>query len=96
MTDNIIVNFSSYRFFFIKNELNQYVGAVFDMYSDLHWYIVPQSRKQGHLTKALKESILPYLFNEERDRQRITIEKAAIGKKNYLNSKNVAEKAKLG
>ncbi len=90
MTDNIIGNFGSYRFFFIKNELNEYVGAVLDMYQDLHWYIVPKSRKQGYLTTALKESILPYLFYDERESQRITIDKSAIGEKNYLNSKNVA------
>jgi len=92
MTDNIIGIFSSYRFFFIKNELNEYVGAVLDMYQDLHWYIVPKSRKQGYLTTALKESILPYLFYDGKESQRITIEKSAIGEKNYLNSKSVALK----
>lgn len=92
MTDKIIGNFGSYRFFFIKNDLNIYVGAVLDMYHDLHWYIVPQSRKRGYLTTALKESILPYLFYDERESQRVTIDKYAIGEKNYLNSKNVALK----
>ncbi|WP_303924869.1 GNAT family N-acetyltransferase [Draconibacterium sediminis] len=92
MTDSIIGNFGSYRFFFIKNESNKYVGAVLDMYQDLHWYIVPKSRKQGYLTNALKESILPYLFYDEREVQRITIEQGAIGEVNYLNSKNVALK----
>lgn len=92
MTDNIVGNFGSYRFFFIKNEINEYVGAVLDMYQDLHWYIIPKSRKQGYLTTALKESILPYLFYDERESQRITIDKNAIGEKNYLNSKNVAIK----
>ena len=92
ITDSIVGNFGSYRFFFIKNEINKYVGAVLDMYQDLHWYIIPKSRKQGYLTKALKESILPYLFYDERERQRITIDKYAIGEKNYLNSKNVALK----
>lgn len=92
MNDDIIGNFDSYRFFFIKNELNEYVGAVLDMYQDLHWYVVPKSRKQGYLTIALKESILPYLFYEERESQRITIEKRAIGERNYLNSKSVALK----
>lgn len=90
-TDSIIGNFSSYRFFFIKNTFGKYVGAIFDMYSDLHWYIIPKYRKNGHLTKALKESVLPYLFEEEREKQRITIQEG-IGKENYLNSKNVALK----
>lgn len=92
MTDSIIGNFSSYRFFFIRNEINEYVGAVLDMYQDLHWYIIPKNRKQGYLTNALKGSILPYLFYDERESQRITIDKNAIGEKNYLNSKNVALK----
>jgi len=92
MTDDIIGNSSSYDFFFVKNELNEYVGAVLDMYHDLHWYIIPKNRKQGYLTTALKESILPYLFYNERESQRITIERNAIGEKNYLNSKSVALK----
>lgn len=92
MTDAIIGNYCSYRFFFIKNETNEYVGAVLDMYQDLHWYILPKNRKQGYLTTALKESILPYLFYYERESQRITIDKNAIGEKNYLSSKNVALK----
>lgn len=82
----------SYRFFFIKDELNKYVGAVLDMTNDLHWYVVPGSRKKGLLTKALKESILPYLFYDDREIQRITIDEYAIGEKNYLNSKGVAMK----
>ncbi|HNQ67958.1 MAG TPA: GNAT family protein [Bacteroidales bacterium] len=92
MSDNIIGNFGSYRFFFIKNDLDKYVGAVLDMYHDLHWYIIPEKRKQGYLTTALKESILPYLFYDEREIQRVTIDKNAIGEKNYNNSKNVALK----
>ncbi len=69
MIDSIIGNFCSYRFFFIKNESDKYIGAVLDMYQDLHWYIIPKSRKQGYLTTALKESILPYLFYDEREVQ---------------------------
>ncbi|RKD86391.1 GNAT family N-acetyltransferase [Mangrovibacterium diazotrophicum] len=92
MTDKVTGNFGSYRFFFIRNETNEYVGAVLDMYDDLHWYIVPKKRKQGYLTTALKESILPYLFYDERETQRITIEKGAIGETNYINSKSVAIK----
>ncbi len=81
MTDKIIGNFGSYRFFFIKNEFNEYVGAVLDMYQDLHWYIVPKCRKHGYLTTALRESILPYLFYDERESQRITIGEVQSEKK---------------
>ncbi|WP_271785388.1 GNAT family protein [Aquimarina algiphila] len=85
-----ISNSSSYRFFFIKNNLGVYVSAVLDMNSDLHWYVIPEERKKGLLTKALKETILPYIFYE-REEQRITV-KLEIGEKNYANSKNVALK----
>jgi hypothetical protein len=92
INDSIINNFSSFRFFFIKNEFKEYVGAVLDMYQDLHWYIVPKHRKKGYLTSALRESILPYLFCENREKQKISINKNAIGISNYLNSKSVALK----
>ncbi|MBK5214986.1 MAG: hypothetical protein JJE55_15170 [Flavobacteriaceae bacterium] len=81
---------SSYKFFFIKNDLGIYVGAILDMHSDLHWYVIPKERKKGFLTKSLKETILPYLF-QERDEQKITIGKG-IGEKNHQNSKTVALK----
>lgn len=89
ITDDII-NFHSYRFFFIKDEKRKYIGAVLDMHKDLHWYIIPNSRKKGYLTKSLKEAIIPYLFNEGRENQRVTIERFSIGNENYKNSKNVA------
>ncbi len=92
ITDDIFENFGSYRFFFIQNEQNEYIGAVLDMSRDLHWYVLPKSRKNGYLTNALKESILPYLFYYERESQRITIDKNSIGEKNYLSSKNLALK----
>lgn len=87
-SDSVIGNFSPYRFFFIKNTLGIYIGAVLDMDSDLHWYIIPKERKQGYLTKSLKETILPYLFYE-RENQRVTIGEG-IGEKNCNNSKKVA------
>lgn len=91
ITDSIAENLASYRFFFIKNTLGVYVGAILDMHSDLHWYIVPKQRKNGHLTKALKESVLPHIFYDDREVQRITIQEG-IGKENYTNSRNVAIK----
>lgn len=85
-----VSNFKSNRFFFIKNTLGIYVSAIFDMNSDLHWYVIPEERKKGLLTIALKETILPYLFYE-REEQRITV-KSEIGEENYANSKKVALK----
>jgi hypothetical protein len=80
----------SNTFFFIKNSNNEYVGAVLDMQIDLHWYILPKHRKQGYLTYAMKESILPYIFEYCRDNQRISISRNAIGSENFENSKRVA------
>ena len=84
----------SYKFFFIKNDDNKYVGAVLDMHRDLHWYILEEERKKGHLTKSLREAIIPYLFYddyEERKVQRITID-SGMSELNYSNSKKVAKR----
>lgn len=78
------------KFFFIKNNEGKYIAAVIDRSNDLHWFVTPKYRKQGHLIKALKTAILPYIF-EEKEEQRITISKHEIGKINYENSKRVAE-----
>lgn len=78
-----------YSFFFIRNNLDTYVGAVCYMGNDLHWYVLPKYRRAGHLTNALKASILPYLFYKV-EKVRITINRNAIGERNYFNSKSVA------
>lgn len=77
-------------FFLIKKE-NEYVGTVLDMETDLHWVILPQHRRKGYLTTALKKAIIPYLFNNtEREELNISINELEIGKKNYNASKNTA------
>lgn len=95
LNDRISLVIPSYRFFFIKNENRKYVGAVLDMKKDLHWYILEDERKKGHLTKSLREAIIPYLFYDEeeyfeREVQRITIQ-FSNGELNYKNSRKVAE-----
>lgn len=79
-----------YTYFLIKDNDN-YVGAVLDMTHDLHWVILPKHRKKGHLSKALKQVILPYLLEEtDRFEQKITIKRNEIGETNYQNSLRVA------
>lgn len=79
--------------FFLIKEGNEYVGAVVDMITDLHWVVLPKHRKKGHLSKALKEAILPYIFiHFERENQTISIKLSEIGQKNYLNSLSTALK----
>lgn len=88
--DSLSTNLPSYKFFFIKNELQKYVGAVLDMDNDLHAVVLKEERKKGHLSKAMIETILPFIFyddrNYQRDVQRITIDEGI----NYENSKRVA------
>ena len=94
LDNNLTIGTPSYKFFFIKNPAGKYVGAVLDMYRDLHVYVLEEERKKGFLSNALRESILPYLFyNEdtEREVQRITLTHGN-GKLNYKNSRKVAER----
>lgn len=75
--------------YLIKNNDNKYVGIVCDMGHDLHWYVSFQHRKQGLLTKAMKEVILFHLF-QNRAMQSITITESEIGYSNYQASLKVA------
>lgn len=85
INDEIVGNECPYKLYLIKNE-KKYIGAVLDMYNDLHWYLQVKYRKNGFLTKALKTAILPHIFIE-RDKQVITIDRNSIGRINYSNSK---------
>ena len=62
ITDNITSSDGFKKFYFIKNETKTYVAVVLDMYSDLHWYVVPEHRKNGHLTNSMKDVVLFHLF----------------------------------
>lgn len=78
--------------YFIKNEQEQFVGVVYDMEGDLHWYLLPKFRGKGHLTKALKQTIIPYIFDVKmREEIQISIDIYAIGESNYVASRKVAE-----
>ena len=79
-----------YTYFLIK-ENEKYVGAVLDMTNDLHWVILPKYRKKGHLSKALKQVVLPHILEEmPRLEQKISIKRFEIGETNYQNSLKVA------
>ncbi|EFK33164.1 MULTISPECIES: hypothetical protein [Chryseobacterium group] len=89
ITDNITSSDGFKKFYFIKNETKTYVAVVLDMYSDLHWYVVPEHRKNGHLTNSMKDVVLFHLFIN-RDEQTITITENQIGKSFADASKKVA------
>ena len=79
-----------FNFFFFKND-TEYVGAVLLMCNDLHWFVTPKQRGKGYLTNALRNTILPYIFDEfGKSEQRITITESEIGKENYKHSSKVA------
>lgn len=63
---------SDSKIFFIQNSEKIVVAAVIDMGpNELQVFVQPHARGNGHLVKALKSAILPYLFNTDRDKQRI-------------------------
>lgn len=72
-TDSITSSDGPDTFYFIKNNENSYVAAVYDMKKDLHWFVLPEHRGKGYLTNAMKDTILPHLFLS-RQEQRITID----------------------
>lgn len=75
--------------YFIKIENGPYVGGVEATPNELHWLILPKHRKQGYLSRAMKEAILPHLFTS-RTEQRISIDADMIGKKHFEASEKVA------
>lgn len=77
------------KMYFIKNLEGLYVGAVLDMGRDLHWFVDSKHRRKGHLTVSMKETILSHLF-QDRDEQRITIDKFQIGGRDLKSSTKVA------
>ena len=79
-------------FFFIQNRSSKFVGIVQYAGNDLHWYVLPEERKKGYLTGALKEAILPYIFEEfEKEEQIISIDDQDLEKIDFENSSKVAE-----
>lgn len=67
-------NVPPYTIFFIRNESKKYVGAVLDMYTNLHWYITEKYRGNERSKTALREAILPYIFTKSgRKEQEVTI-----------------------
>jgi hypothetical protein len=86
--DKIFYPDGPYKFYFIKNLEGLYVGAVLDMWSDLHSFVDSKHRGQGYLTKAMKETILFHLF-QDREEQRVTIDENQIGEENFKASEKV-------
>lgn len=91
MLDFVSNDIGDYRFFLIQNEEGSYVAAILDMHSDLHWYVLPEYRKKGYLTRALQSVILPFLFyDKECTSLPITIDRHRLGEDGYRASEKVA------
>lgn len=89
LTDSVTSSDGPDVFYLIKNNENTFVAIVFDMIRDLHWFVHPDFRGNGHLTGAMKHTIIPHLFLN-RDKQRITIKEYEIGTDNFKASEKVA------
>ncbi|EAY31033.1 hypothetical protein [Microscilla marina] len=80
-----------HRFYFVKNETDQFVAAVFDMIQDLHWFTLPEYRGKGYLSGALRQTILDHLICcHQRSEQRITISKELLDSVNFEASGRLA------
>ena len=65
-----------FRMFLIRDGDGPFVAIVQDGGSDLHIFVLPEHRKKGLMTTALKEVILPYLLRPDGSRwqQDVTFE----------------------
>lgn len=72
-------NEKSQTFYVVKNDKGVYVAAVMDMKSDLHFFVKKKYRKQGFLTRAMKQVVFPHLYQGGRERQSITFRDSQIG-----------------
>ncbi len=89
--DSIVCNYDPLKFFFIKNELGDYVGAVYVMINDLYWYINKKHRNNKYMSNALREAVLPYLFMKEKRKSiNISIDSCQLSEKCYNNSRLMA------
>ena len=71
--------FNFKEFYFIKNEIGSYVGAVYIMQNDLHAFIKPEHRGKGYLTESMNRIILPMLYQLGTKTQRISFSKREVG-----------------
>lgn len=77
--------------YFVKNDEGIYTSTVLEMRKrDLHVYTLTKFRRKGILKNALKNTILPHLF-QTRTSQRITVNVNSLGLKKYNASIGLAK-----
>lgn len=80
---------SSRKVYFILTG-SQCVGVVVEMgfqhsrnpfeEENLHWYLLKEHRKRGYLHAALRDYILPHIFSDDRESQKVTTNNKANAK----------------
>lgn len=82
------------RYYLIRESRgDKYVGLVADANQfELHWYVLPAYRNKGYMYSALKNVILPHLFQDNRPLQEISIDSKGLSAKNYTASTLLAKK----
>jgi hypothetical protein len=68
------VDESGYDFYFVYEPAGECVAAVLDMVCDLHVFTKERWRRQGIMTTALREIVLPHIFSKGRTCQEVTFE----------------------
>lgn len=82
------------RYYLIREaNFGRYIGLVADgSQFELHWYILPAFRGKGHMYAAMDNIILPHLFQDNREEQRISIDSNRLTPKNFKASNLLAKK----
>jgi hypothetical protein len=74
---------------------------------NLHWYVHEEHRGQGHLSRALQDCILPHIFSDGREQQRVTADSVAnakyvarqgfklVGEMTYTMTKNQVDPSRV-
>lgn len=78
-----------HTFYFVRSSDGRFAGAVHDAVGDLHWYLVRCYRRQGLMSAALRDVILPHIAATGRAVQRITISEG-IGQRMFAASQQLA------
>lgn len=81
------------NFFLIKNQGGKYVAAVYGL-NNFHWYTLYEERGKGHLSKALRDFIIPFLWGPNRQEIHEPFEisiSRGIGPKNFESSSRLAK-----
>lgn len=59
-----LVDGYEYRsFYLIKKSTGEFIGLIYLMKDDLHWYLNKENRGNGCMTHVLKNTVIPHLLN---------------------------------